>query len=322
MKFKIRYADQIVGFFVVLSLVALVFVTVMLGRTQRWFAADVSFQTSLSSAAGLSRNMAVQYRGFTIGTIQDFHLTDADEVKVIFSIFEEYISRARLGSMVEVVTSPIGLGNQFIFHSGRGGPLSQGDFIPIVGSAQAQQMIQMGIADPPEKEDSISLIMSRVISVLDEAHLTLFQVNEAFGAGTDATEVGRLVSSLQTTIDGIGALAAGLDPVISDIGTITQELADPSGLLFTTLDAEGEVYASLMVSLYHISSILENLDRATAFVPAQLPQLAGLIMDLRGTVRHAEDVLIALTNNPLLRRGVPERQEAASGGMRPRNIRF
>jgi len=52
-KFHIRFADQIVGFFIILTVASLLFITVMLGRSQRWFARDLAFRTEFPSAAGL-----------------------------------------------------------------------------------------------------------------------------------------------------------------------------------------------------------------------------------------------------------------------------
>ena len=340
MKFKIRFVDQIIGFFVVLSLASLVFVIIMLGRSQRWFAKDVSFTTILPSAGGLNKNMAVQYRGFTIGNIINFYLTENDNVEVIFSIFEEYSDRVRQGSIVEMMISPVGLGNQFLFHAGRGVELPEGAFIPILGSPQALELVAQGLAVEPQHDDSISLIMNRVNSVLDEVYGIASQMRVAFGEGSDETEIGMIASGIRRTITGVEtlpqtvdqtivALASSIDdimaeisPILTNVAAITTELTDPDGLLFTILDAEGEVYMNLVASLESISGILDNLDRATAFVPAQLPQLSGLILELRGTMRAAEDVLIALTNNPLLRRGVPGRPESESAGTSPRNIRF
>ena len=339
MKFKIRFADQIVGFFIIVCLLSLVFVTVMLGRSQRWFARDVSFYTVLYTAGGLSRNMNIQYRGFTIGNVRDFQLV-GETVEVVFTIFEEYRDRVRQGSMVEVAVSPIGLGSQFLFHTGRGAELPEGAFIPIMGSAQAMELVRLGLAVEPQQVDSISVIMNRVDSVLEEVQGILANMNEAFGEGSDATEIGMIASSLRRTLTGVETLphaveetisalamtidgiSAELSPILGNISALTAELADPDGFVFTVLDAEGEVYAYLVESLGHISSMLENLERATAFIPAQLPQVAGLIMDLRVTMQSAEEVLVALTNNPLLRRGVPGRLESESAGTSPRNIRF
>jgi len=50
--------------------------------------------------------------------------------------------------------------------------------------------------------------------------------------------------------------------------------------------------------------------------------VAGLLMDLRVTMKTAEDVLVALTNNPLLRGGVPSRTESQNTDISPRGIRF
>ena len=340
MKFKIRFADQIVGVFVIIAVLSLGFVTVMLVRAHRWFANDIAFYTTLQSASGLSRNMAIQYRGFTIGQVRNFVLTEDDDVRVDFLIFEEYSSRARLGSVVDINISPIGLGNQFIFHPGRGVALTEGDFIPIMGSEAAMELFRMGLAVEQQQDDGIALIMNRVAGVLYEAQTMLAQVNEAFGPGAEQTEIGMIASSIRRMVGSAEVLPQSLDgtiqsvnvmldsinedlsPILANINTLTGDLAGPDGLLFSVLAEDGEIHGSLVDSLSAVASILESLDRVVAFVPAQLPQVAGIIMDLSGTMRAAEDVLIALTHNPLLRRGVPDRPETDSGGASPRNIRF
>jgi phospholipid/cholesterol/gamma-HCH transport system substrate-binding protein len=358
MKFKIRFADQIVGLFLILALASLVFIIIMLGRSQRWFAKDYSFSTVLVSATGLSKNMPVQYKGFTIGNVKTFHLTGADEVEVIFLIHDLYLDRMKEGSMVELMVSPVGLGNQFLFHAGRGTELlSSGDFVPAVGSVQAKAYIQQGLATPPRHDDSITLLMNRASTVLDEVNRVLVQVEDAF-QGTDGTAIGQIVGGVNRTIagaetlpgtinktaadvlqdiDDLKAILEGelgwinavledelgrINPILADINALSSKLNDPDGLIYTVLDTNGEVYTNLVSSLNSVSSILENLDRTVAFIPGQLPQLAGLIMDLRVTMKTAEDVLIALTNNPFLRGGIPERVETQSSGTSPRDIQF
>ena len=340
MKFKIRFADQIVGFFVILSLISLAFVIVMLGRSQRWFAKDIPFQTKLPSATGLSKNMAVQYRGFTIGNVRSFYLDDNDEVEVIFVIHEEYSDRVRQGSLVEMMISPVNLGNQFLFHSGNGDTLAEGSLVPAVGSARAAELIRQGLAVEPWRDDSISLLMNRASSVMDELNQLLSQVNEALGPGTDETDIGKIIGSVKKTLAGaevlpgtvdqtlgevlktISELRSELNPILANMSDITTELNDPSGLLYTVLDTDGEIYTGLVKSLRSITGILDNLDKTMAFVPGQLPQVAGLLTELRVTLKTAEDVLVALTNNPLLRKGVPSRQDSQGGGTGPRDVIF
>ena len=341
MKFKIRFADQIVGLFIILALLSLIFVIIMLGRSQRWFAKDTSFRTEFVSATGLSKNMPVLYRGFTIGNVKEFRLNGLDQVEVIFFIYEEYRDRVRYGSMVELMISPVGLGNQFLFHAGKGDDLLEaGEFIPNVDSLMARDFIRQGIADDPYHDDSISLILNRVNQVLGD-------VEEALRTGTDNTALGQIIGGVNRTIAGLevlpgtvntaveslvvdiddiklmlDGLLAEIQPILSDLNVLSSQLADPKGTIAQILDGEGPVYVSLADSLESLSGILESLDKIAAFVPRELPQLAGLITDLRVTLRTAEDVLVALTNNPLLRKGIPDRIEVQSSGTSPRDIQF
>ena len=340
MRFKIRFADQIVGLFIILSLAALVFVIIMLGQSQRWFSKDVFYYTNMPTADGLSNNMPVQYRGFTIGNVKTFHLNENDDVEVIFFIYEGYHDRVKQGSMVEKVASPIGLGSSFIFYAGKGlNLLPENTFIPVVGSPQARELIRQGLADEPRYDDIITMALNQITSTLEEVNEILANVNEALGPGSRETEIGKIVGSLQKiiedaesipqTIDLAGAdisklvdeILSELSPALANINILTNELVDPDGLLFTMLNTDEEVYTSLTASLRSISSILNNLDETIAFLPSQTPQIAGMIIELRQTLKAAEDVMIALSNNPLLRGGVPQRPETQSGTS-PRDLRF
>jgi phospholipid/cholesterol/gamma-HCH transport system substrate-binding protein len=166
---------------------------------------------------------------------------------------------------------------------------------------------------------------------MDELNQLLANVNVALGEGTDTTEIGQMIGSVQRTLTGVEELPGTLDrtinqirmeirPILANIGALTAQLVQPDGLVFTVLDTEREVYTGLVQSLGSLSGILESLDRTVAFIPGQLPQLAALIADVRVTLRTAEDALIAITNNPLLRGGVPERPDNRTTG--PRDIRF
>ena len=337
MKFKIRYADQIVGLFIILALVSLIIVIVLLGRSQRWFARDISFSTNMTSATGLGKNMTVQYKGFTIGNVKDFYLTDTDDVHVVFLIHDEYRNRVRQGSLVEIQVSPIGLGNAFLFHAGKGDLLAEGSFIPVAGSAQAMELIRQGLAVEPQYDDSISLLMGRINSTLDDVNQILALVDEALGSGSDQTEVGKIVGSLQKTLAGvevlpdtvdqtiaslvdmIEGLLAEINPLLASATALIDELNDPDGLVYSVLDTDKDIYGGLVKSLTSISSMLNNLDRTVAFLPGQVP---GLLMELRTTLKTADDALVGLTNNPLLRGGIPEKVEGQNSATSPRDIRF
>jgi phospholipid/cholesterol/gamma-HCH transport system substrate-binding protein len=277
--------------------------------------------------------MAVQYKGFAIGSVKSFHLTDDDNVEVIFSINEEYKDRVKKGSIVELQVSPIGLGNQFQFYAGKGEVLEEGAFIPPFGSAQARELERQGLTVELQRDDSISLLMSRISSIM--GHLDTVFCND-----TATTEIGKIVGSLNKTLAGIEVIPNSLDntinelrlrlrliltqvdPILANLNALTTELNDPDGLIYTVLDTDKDVYKNLVGILSSVSSLLDNLDTTISFIPSQLPQIAALLMDLRVTMKTAEDVLTALTNNPLLKGGIPERAESRNSGINPRGIQF
>ena len=59
MKFKIRFADQIVGTFVLAAILAVAAVLVLIGVNQRWFARNYYFTTEFSSGSGLFVDMPI-----------------------------------------------------------------------------------------------------------------------------------------------------------------------------------------------------------------------------------------------------------------------
>ncbi|MCL2834384.1 MAG: MlaD family protein [Treponema sp.] len=347
MKFRIRFADQIVGFFIILALASLVFIIIMLGRSQRWFARDAVFHTEFVSGAGLSKNMPVSYKGFTIGNVNTFYLNESDQVEVEFKIYEQYRDRVKQGSMVELMVSPVGLGNQFLFHPGNGTDLvNDNDFIPSADSAMARNYIRDGLADDPRHDDSISLVLNRVSSTLDGINKLLPQIDDAL-RGTDSTELGQIIRGVNRTIAGAetlpatinstaGTLLSDIDdikamldktlasiyPILSDVNSLTAAMADPDSSVSALLSTDGDVYRSLTQSLNSLAGIIGELDKTAAFIPGQLPQIAGMISDLRVTLKTAEDVLTALTNNPLLKGGIPARIEIQSSGTSPRDVQF
>jgi len=304
MKFSIRFADQIVGTLVILALAILVFVIFMLGKNQRWFVNDYLYKTYLTSAAGVSRNMPIQYKGFTIGHVKDLSLAEDDRVEISFSIFNEYNHRVTEGSLIEVQVSPIGLGNSFIFYPGRGiEALPAGSVIPEISSSEAKIYISNGLADVPYASDSIGNIVNHINTILEGINLSL--------SGEKGAEELPL-----------GQILLNVEGITSHINYVLGGVANPSGPVMTAIGEDGTLYTNLEASLESLSGIINSLDETAEYLPAQLPQVVIFINELNTAIRTLQDVLTAIGNNPLLKGGMPERLEAGPGGASPRNMEF
>ena len=322
MKFSIRFADQIVGTLVILALAILVVVIFMLGKSQRWFVRDHQYKTYFNSASGLSPNMAVQYKGFTLGHVKKIMLAEDDSVEVLFIIFDEHHHRVKEGSMVEIVVSPIGLGNSFNFYPGRGSEIMmEGSVIPSITSPQARQLIAMGLAERPESSDNIANIMNQVNTLLDTLNKSL-----SGAEGSQDLPLGEILNNLKEATadinDVVHDLSGKLSPILVNLETLSDQLAEPSGTVMSILDSEGPVFSGIADILESITGIMNSLDRVIEFIPERLPQITLLLSDVQSALSEAEKLITALNNNPLLRGGVPAPAQTGPGAASPRDLEF
>jgi phospholipid/cholesterol/gamma-HCH transport system substrate-binding protein len=333
MRFRIRFADQIVGAFIILALLVLVVVIVLLGRSQRWFARDPHYKAYFESAAGLSPNMDVQYRGFPIGSVKTRRLVADDRVEVDFTIFDSYAGRVTKGSLVELQASPIGLGNRFLFYPGLGTvQVEEGSAIPRRGTPEAKELALRGLTSITESGDDISILLSRAGSLLEHFNGIAAQLEEAL-AGTSDTAIGRIIGSVEGSLESLPGITGdaealladlqrNLDPILANVQSLTDQLADPNGTIGSLLDGEGALNTSLESILGSVTGMLQSLERTVEFLPGQLPQIAGLITEVRTVLHSVEGLLISLRNNPILKKGFPTEVQTQSGGTSARDIAF
>jgi phospholipid/cholesterol/gamma-HCH transport system substrate-binding protein len=122
--------------------------------------------------------------------------------------------------------------------------------------------------------------------------------------------------------EAVAGIAAQAESVVADLRTVAAALANPDNVAMRILDPDGPVYANLEKSLNAVSGTLESLELAADSLPAQMSQVETLVLDIRNALEAAEDVIIALRNNPLLKNGIPDRVRPGTGGTSPRDISF
>jgi phospholipid/cholesterol/gamma-HCH transport system substrate-binding protein len=321
MKFKIRFADQIVGFFVVVALASLVVVIFMLGSRQRWFSRDYVYKTYVSSASGLSENMSVLLKGIQVGNVKSIRLTQDDRVEVIFMIFDQYNDRVKEGSLIQILISPIGLGNQFVFHPGLGTKqLDENDLVPSSKSEEGRALIERGLGFIPSQSDTIAIMMDKANTILDGVTTVLDEVHLAI-EGDDDSVLGRTLNNVEKTTYDLSDEMAEIKKITGDISTISGKLAGDEGVSLL-LDGTGNILTDLEASVQSLSGILGDVKLTTAYLPREMPQIINLLTEARMALQTAEEVLIALRNNPLLRNGIPDHMETDTSGTNPRDIRF
>lgn len=333
MKFKIRYADQIVGFLSLIAIVVIIATIILIGSKQRWFAKDYHFYTDFETASGLSAGMAVQYKGFTIGKLESISLDKKDSrdtVRVKFKIFDTYYNWLHVGTVVDLNISPIGLGNQFLLYPGTGTMLLEDNsYIPLADSIEGTEFIKRGLVSVPKKDDTISNILTQANKIVTNIASVTKNIDEALSGKGDAP-LTNTVHSVEFAAGNIsiisGIIKSEILDITNNIESLTKALSEaansPQGALPALVDPDDKIFPQLAEALEHTSGALENLEKATAVLPSQIPQISSLMSELKIALQDAEDVMNALKNNPLLKKGVPKRINTETTGTNPRDIDF
>jgi phospholipid/cholesterol/gamma-HCH transport system substrate-binding protein len=184
MKFRIRYADQVVGVFILLALALIVSALLFIAVNQRWFAHHTVFHSRFTSANSITVGTPISLRGFEIGKISNLKLNDDNQVDIDFYIYPEYLPKVTMNSVLELSTSPIGLGTSLIFHKGRSSQrLDEGAMVPALDSEKGKAMEIAGLIDMPKKDDTISRLLSEVDSLLSNINTVVLQLNSLESGG-------------------------------------------------------------------------------------------------------------------------------------------
>lgn len=333
MKFRIRFAQQVVGVFVLAALVFVVVVVVVMGANQRWFARNYEYHSVFSTGEGLNVGMAIRYKGFAIGRVTEITLGEGDKVRVDFYIHDTYIDRVRPNSVLQLVTSPIGLGGGLVFHQGveEGEPLPENSLIPSINSEEGQRIVAAGLASVPASGDDITRIIAQVEPLLTNVNTLLVSVDRTVGH-VNAALAGEQTEPLGLTFAQINSLLAEVEVTLVEARTealeilesvaviagnfegTSEALRDPTGLVPRLLDADGSIttflndnnalYNEVEAMLVSINATLDEVNDLAVFVNSSQPQIAGILAESREAIGTGQDVLEGLTNNPLIRRGI------------------
>lgn len=333
MKFRIRFAQQIVGIFVLIAAVSLVLVVVSMGANQRWFARNYEFYSVFPTAEGLSVGMPIQFKGFEIGRITEITLADRDEVRVDFYVKDTYYNRVVPNSILQLVSSPIGLGGGLVFHQGRdpADPVDEGSLIPAINSKEGQAIVNADAVIMPASGDSITRIISQVEPVLQNVNRLLLSVDETLGhvnlalSGDETQPLGATLAQVNDLLVEVEATLTAtrneVMPILASTGVIagnfeqtSAAMADPTGLVPRLLDADGSVatflddnnrlYNEIEAMLVTINATLDEVNSFAGYINGTQPQISSLLEESQAAIVTGQDVLEGLSNNPLIRGGI------------------
>ena len=302
MKFKIKYADQIVGILSLIAIIALIFIIFLIGLTQKWFVPKHNYYTVISSASNITDGKAITYKGFEIGKIKNFSLDDSDRVVVNFYITDDYKNKIVKNSIIEILTSP--LGSSVVFYPGNSTEfLAENSFVPERASEEAKALIKEGAVSVVEQSDSINTILALATTLVSDIDTLVKQLNVALEGNED--------TPLSNTIKQINGILTNLNDLTSDTSGLVPKLLEDE-------NAQGSI-ANVLLQL---DSTMGDINGITTSLENEMPGISLLISQVQTLLKQMQDVMEGLKNNPLLKNGISEKPEKESATPKLREDNF
>ena len=318
MKFKIQFASQIVGVFVLAALVSIAGILVMMAMSQRWFAKNYYFSSIFPSGKGLERGMAITFKGFEIGKITNIYLTEDNNVKIEFYIQDRYHPKVFENSVLQLSSSMFGFGGGLVFHQGAGvtAPLEEGSHIPSLDMPEGQYLVQTGLVRLPKDEDPITRVLESMEPVLDNVRGMVESIDRILLAlnEPDAKDsaVGDLMKNLVRTTTEVSSLLRLLNTMARD----------PQGLVVNLVDPEYRLFGQIESILSDAASSMDEVKNFSTILSTARPQILELLEEGTEAIRLSQDVLEGLRNNPLLSGGITPRLDTPTTQQGYRNEIF
>jgi phospholipid/cholesterol/gamma-HCH transport system substrate-binding protein len=280
--FKFRYVNEVVGLFVILSLLLLIGVVLFAGHAQEWFVPKhmVYVKFPDKGTAGLKTGAEVEILETQAGRLEQIRINDDGSMIGEISINGRFIRFVRQDSEAIIKKRFAVAGDSFIeITRGTGEVLPEDDrFIPIKKDDDVTEMIQ----------DIVVQVEDAVIPFMQQVEHTLYAY-EAVATNITSPEgaVQKILRSVQELVDDVadGKGAAGM------------LLRDPQ-----TADEVQEILASFNQLSQELVKVGEDVKAITASVKqttdSELPQLGR---EATQAIEEARRTLEGLQRHWLLR---------------------
>lgn len=341
MKFRIKYADQIVGTLSLLAIAALIFILFLIGSKQKWFVPKHPYYTIVNSASNVSEGMAIQYKGFGIGKVTTIELDEKDQVVVNFYISDEYIDRITEGSILELVVNPIGLGSSLIFHQGVSSTIIEDDsLIPEKASDEGKNNIASRRVIITDQADSITAVFNSVAELINNVNSLVMDLNGILDGTKTESPLSETIGEINTILNQVSLFLAGddsvplskivdslnvpinkLNNILTDVNGVVNQFQDTQGLIPKLLESEESQGAidSLFTSL---NQTVNDINTISSSLGNNMPQITVILTQVQTLIKQVQDVVVALKNNPLIKGNATERAEQTSATPKLREETF
>ncbi len=351
MNYRLKYSNQLVFAFIAIALILISIFVVMIALKQKIFESRIEYRTQFSDASGLSTQAPLVYKGFEIGRVKRFILTDDGKINVAFSIYQKYKNIFVTNSVVHRMVNPL-TGKTTIEFIKNPAPLElmpQNSLIlstdfpeglnifkeisygksydPITSIiTNLDNLIQEFGRDNNQDKGSIFRLLYNVANLTEQSKTIIEQVNSLVNQmlvfsknlNTDNNaQTGsffRLLYNTANLTDSIHTQLATLKDILANVNVAVKEYQKPDSLLIKLFDPTGDLFVfPLRQTILILNENLIQTKNLLEFMNREKPELGLMINNINTSLEKAQKTLEAINNNPLLRGGIPQERAPQSG---------
>lgn len=359
MNYRIKHANQYVISFIIVALALIVSLSILIAIRQKIFEKKTHYFTQLSDGTGLSTQTQLLYKGFEIGRVRSFNLTDEGWINVDLIVYQKYKRLFWIGSVINRMTNPLTGKTQLEFVQNMSSKslitengmilstdnplglkmfkeLSVGkssDMITSIVTNLDRIVQEIGKDNNPDK-GSLFRFLYHLANVSTEAEQSVKQVNKILNEtnqfasnlnkdnNSDQGTVFRILFNAAEASDKINKELKQIDELLKGIIIAVKEYQDPDSLLVKMIDPTGaNILNPIKEVIKELDSNLKETRLLLEFMNRQKPEISTMFNQVNSSMDKAQKTLDALNNNPLLKSGIPILNQPSTGtGSRIREL--
>lgn len=282
MNYKIKHDKKIVIGFTLVSFGLFIGLLFLVAVNNKVFKQKMHYYTVLDTAYGLDQFPSIFFKGYEIGAIEKFELTDDNHIRVYFFIYKDFSARMLKYSVISKNMNPISKGiSEFeliIPKKITKNYIKPGGYVPLSTSELGKKYIKEGRVFV--EDEGIAGIIRKLNNILDQ----FLENNTAGNINQIVAETLKTMTALDETIRSYSAreTSKGSEEVV-------------------------KILKSARKSLDHVTETLKYVKETLGEVHKNRKDIAPLLINTTKTLRKAQDTLQGINNNPLIKDGIKKR---------------
>jgi ABC-type transporter Mla subunit MlaD len=252
--FRLRYADRLVGVFLLSTALILVVTLISIVRSQELFKRRIEYKTVFDDGGGIKPQTPVTIAGIEVGKVRRVHLTEDNRVEVRFDILIDYVDRivgdppGRDCTMKEPSKNGCGSRVAASVPAGLGAFLPTGGGLTILVGKKGNPSIEAGGFVQSEQPEGLNEILARLQhegvvqnakDIVEQVALLLRRINDTEGP------IWRSVENVQA---------------------VTARAKDGKGIVGQALNDQSDLSKQVRASLESLERSLQGVEKSVADV--------------------------------------------------------